>query len=55
MSPYFPDKGKQVPVLIKVNGNLMKALHWQNNGPNPTTSLDFPGSSTLPGATQSAP
>jgi RHS repeat-associated protein len=50
-----PDKGKQVPVLIKVNGQLMRALHWQNNGPNPTMPLDFPGSSTLPGATQSAP
>jgi RHS repeat-associated protein len=42
-----PDKGKQIPVLIKVNGQLMKALHWQNNGRTPTTSLEFPGP-TLP-------
>jgi len=49
---YGPDKGKQIPVLIKVNGNLMKALHWQNNGRDATTPLDpgLKGHSTLPGA-----
>ena len=47
---YGPGKGKQFPVLIKVNGKQMNILTWQNNGRSATTSLDFPSQATLPGA-----
>jgi hypothetical protein len=45
-----PDKGKQIPVLMKIGGTTMHILHWQNNGRDATTPLDpeFHGSPTLP-------
>ena len=42
-----PDKGTQMPVLMKIGGNPETALHWQNNGRDATTPIDFKGP-TLP-------
>ena len=44
-----PDKGTEVPVLMKINGVPQTAVHWQNNGRNATTPADVPGA-TLPGS-----